>query len=76
MTLAGFICVQTVSRNLWYRDQARVELARLQGADGQAASKIVGAAFVAHNAAVWSRMIPVLDTGEHCPTHLRAQKPL
>jgi SAM-dependent methyltransferase len=76
MTLAGFVGVQTVPRNLWYRDQARAELARLQGADGQAAAKIVGADFVAHNAAVWSRMIPVLDTGEHCPTHLRARKPL
>jgi hypothetical protein len=22
------------------------------------------------------RMIPVLERGEHCPTHLRARKPL
>lgn len=76
MTSAGFVAVRTVSRNQWYRAQAREELARLQGAAGQAVAKVVGADFVAHNIAIWSRMIPVLDSGEHCPTHLMAQKPL
>ena len=72
---AGFLHVETVSRNAWYRLTAREELARLHGAEGAAAAAIVGADFVAQNAAIWERMIPVLDTGEHCPTHLRAQKP-
>ena len=72
---AGFTNVETISRNAWYRVTAREELARLCGADGAAAAAIVGADFVAQNAAIWERMIPVLDTGEHCPTHLRAQKP-
>ncbi len=76
MAQAGFAAVQTVSRNAWYREQARVELARLQGDAGAAAARIVGADFVAQNIAIWSRMIPVLDSGEHCPTHLFAQKPL
>ena len=71
----GFLHVETVSRNAWYRVTAREELARLHGAEGVAAAAIVGADFVAQNAAIWERMIPVLDTGEHCPTHLRAQKP-
>ncbi|MGQ0567193.1 MAG: class I SAM-dependent methyltransferase [Gemmobacter sp.] len=75
MVAAGFEVVQTVSRNAWYREQARGELARLRGDDGAAAARLVGADFVAHNAAIWERMIPVLDTGEHCPTHLRARKP-
>jgi hypothetical protein len=48
----------------------------LQGDAGDAAAKIVGAAFVQRNIAIWQRMIPVLDSGEHCPTHLAAQKPL
>lgn len=75
MESAGFVGVETVSRNAWYRVQAREELARLQGADGEAAARVVGADFVAQNAGIWARMIPVLDAGEHCPTHLRARKP-
>ncbi len=75
MRTAGFVDVATISRNAWYRTQAREELARLTGAEGARAAAVVGADFVAKNAAVWERMIPVLDTGEHCPTHLSARKP-
>lgn len=73
---AGFTGVQTVSRNAWYRKTAREELARLRGAEGAAAAVLVGADFVEQNCGIWERMIPVLDTGEHCPTHLRAHRPL
>ena len=73
---AGFIEVETVSRNAWYRKTAREELARLRGAEGAAAAVLVGADFVEQNCGIWERMIPVLDTGEHCPTHLRAHRPL
>jgi ubiquinone/menaquinone biosynthesis C-methylase UbiE len=72
---AGFTQISTTSRNAWYRDQARAELARLQGADGDAAAATVGRDLVDHNTAIWARMIPVLDSGEHCPTHLFALKP-
>ncbi len=75
MQAAGFTDTATVSRNEWYRTQARDELARLRGPMGEAAAKVVGADFVAQNAGIWERMIPNLDTGEHCPTHLRARKP-
>ncbi|MFN4157988.1 MAG: methyltransferase domain-containing protein [Gemmobacter sp.] len=75
MTAAGFVDVETVSRNAWYRDTARQELARLRGAEGAAMAAAVGADFVDYNIALWTRMIPVLDSGEHCPTHLRAVKP-
>lgn len=75
MRAAGFADCETVSRNAWYRQQAREELARLKGPVGQAAAQVVGADFVAQNAGIWERMIPVLDSGEHCPTHLRARKP-
>lgn len=74
MQAAGFSNISTTSRNAWYRDQARVELARLQGQDGDAAAQTLGRPFVEKNIAVWTRMIPVLDTGEHCPTHLFAAK--
>lgn len=75
MTAAGFSDGKTTSRNAWYRVQAREELERLKGAAGAAAAAIVGQEFVDHNIDIWARMIPVLDTGEHCPTHLAARRP-
>ncbi len=75
MRAAGFSDCATLSRNAWYRVQAREELARLQGTVGQRAAGIVGQDFVNRNIGIWQRMIPVLDSGEHCPTHLRARKP-
>lgn len=75
MTAAGFAEVEVHSRNAWYRTEARAELARLRGAEGARAAALVGQDFVDHNAGIWERMIPVLDTGEHCPSHLRAVKP-
>lgn len=71
----GFSDITITSRNAWYRDEARREVARMQGATGAEAAKIVGQDFVDQNIAIWQRMIPVLDTGEHCPTHLAARKP-
>ncbi|MCT8331553.1 methyltransferase domain-containing protein [Albidovulum sediminis] len=75
MERAGFTNVQVTSRNAWYREVAKQELARLQGPVGEAAAKVVGRAFVDDNIGIWTRMVPVLDSGEHCPTHLKAQKP-
>ena len=75
MERAGFGRIEVTSRNEWYRQQARDELARLKGPAGEAAARIVGRDFVEENIGIWSRMIPVLDSGEHCPTHLKAQKP-
>jgi SAM-dependent methyltransferase len=72
---AGFQDGKTTSRNAWYRIRAREELDRLKGEVGKAAAKVVGQDFVDQNIGIWSRMIPVLDTGEHCPTHLAARKP-
>jgi phosphoethanolamine N-methyltransferase len=40
-----------------------------------AAAAIVGQDYVRQNIGIWEKMIPVLDTGEHCPTHLHARKP-
>ncbi len=74
MEQAGFTDIGVTSRNSWYRETARGELARLQGPVGDAAARIVGRDFVDQNIGIWQRMIPVLDTGEHCPTHLRGRK--
>jgi ubiquinone/menaquinone biosynthesis C-methylase UbiE len=72
---AGFTDISVQSRNGWYRELAPQELERLRGPVGAAAAAIVGQDFVDQNIAVWVRMIPVLRSGEHCPTHLRARKP-
>jgi phosphoethanolamine N-methyltransferase len=75
MAASGFADVTTTSRNAWYRETARLELDRLKGPVGRDAAVLVGQDFVDQNIAIWARMIPVLDAGEHCPTHLRARKP-
>jgi ubiquinone/menaquinone biosynthesis C-methylase UbiE len=72
---AGFTDITIASRNAWYREQARSEIAAMRGPlYGKAASEL-GADFVDHNIAIWERMLVVLESGEHCPTHLRARKP-
>ncbi len=75
MEKAGFEQVDVTSRNAWYREVAKTELERLKGPVGAAAAKIVGQDFVDENIGIWTRMVPVLASGEHCPTHLRARKP-
>jgi SAM-dependent methyltransferase len=75
MRKAGFIDVSTDSRNAWYRGVAKLELERLRGPLGAAAARIVGQEFVDQNILIWSRMVRVLASGEHCPTHLRARRP-
>ncbi len=75
MEAAGFKNPTAESRNEWYREVARSELDRLQGPLRAAAVAEVGEAYVDKNIRTWSAMQKVLDTGEHCPTHLRGQKP-
>lgn len=75
MRSAGFADVRTVNRNPWYRDVARGELERLAGPERDRIAGIVGAEYVDKNIRTWTAMQKVLDTGEHCPTHLRAVKP-
>ncbi len=72
---AGFTDIRLVNRNAWYRAQAKAELEAMTGPLRARAEAELGAEFVAHNIAIWQRMIPVLDSGEHCPHHIRARKP-
>ncbi|WP_457580826.1 class I SAM-dependent methyltransferase [Ensifer canadensis] len=76
MTAAGFADVHSVSRNAWYREVARIELSRLEGSLRADAVAAVGEAYVAKNIRTWTAMQKVLDSGEHCPTHLRGIKPM
>ena len=72
---AGFMDVRTESRNAWYRDEARRELNRLKTDLYDEAVRTTSKAFVEKNLRTWTAMQKVLDSGEHCPTHLSATKP-
>ena len=67
--------VRLTNRNAWYRGQAREELARLEGPERPDFEAILGHDEIARQIRTWRAMIVVLDTGEHCPHHLRARKP-
>jgi len=73
---AGFTDIAINSRNEWYRVRARDELARLQGPLYLEAVANLGREFVDHNVEIWRNMIPVLESGEHAPTHIRARSSL
>ena len=76
LTEAGFRNIAITSRNDWYRRTARAELAQMKGPLYGKAVDRLGKEFVDHNIDIWSKMVVVLDAGEHCPTHLRGQKPV
>lgn len=72
---AGFVDVDLVNRNAWYTEIARSELAQLTGPQGAALAATHGADLLADNVSIWTAMIRVLESGEHCPHHIRARKP-
>ena len=72
---AGFQDIRLVNRNAWYRAQARAELARLTGPDRAEFERLIGAESVAEQITTWRTMVPVVDSGEHCPHHFRGRKP-
>jgi ubiquinone/menaquinone biosynthesis C-methylase UbiE len=72
---AGMTDIVLNSRNAWYRMRAREELDSLKGALYADCVAALGGSFVDHNIDIWRNMIPVLDAGEHAPTHIRGRKP-
>ncbi|WP_299351505.1 methyltransferase domain-containing protein [uncultured Shimia sp.] len=76
MADAGFVEITLRNRNPWYREVASDELTRLTGADRPALEAAHGPDFIASQIATWSLMMPVLQSGEHCPHHIRGQKPV
>jgi ubiquinone/menaquinone biosynthesis C-methylase UbiE len=76
MKAAGFIQVAETSRCDWYRGVAREELARMEGPLYQQAVAAVGEEHLKWNIDIWRKMLVVLDSGEHRPTHLRGRKPV
>jgi len=75
MDKAGFTDICIDSRNAWYRNLARTELARLKGSVGSDVAAVFGWKIVDDNIRNWERMIAVLDSGELCPSRLHARKP-
>lgn len=75
LELAGFVDVELVNRNAWYREVARHELERLTGRERAHFADAVGAAELERQIGTWRAMVPVLESGEHCPHHLRARRP-
>lgn len=72
---AGFHDVHLVSRNAWYRETARAELAGLEGPLYDEACAAAGRETVDRNIRTWHAMLTVLDSGEHQPHHLHGRKP-
>ncbi len=72
---AGFLDVELRNRNPWYREVARRELTALEGDLYEKAAAAAGRQVVDDNIQTWRAMSVVLDSGEHCPHHLRGRKP-
>ncbi|MEL6482337.1 MAG: methyltransferase domain-containing protein [Pseudomonadota bacterium] len=72
---AGFVDIQLTNRNPWYREQAKAELARLEGPEAADFAALLPDGDLEGQLTTWRKMIHVLETGEHCPHHLRGRKP-
>ena len=72
---AGFENVRLVNRNAWYAAVARQELDQMTGKARVGLVDRFGSELVDHNVEVWKAMVKVLESGEHCPHHLRGQRP-
>lgn len=75
MRAAGFVEVELVNRNSWYAKVAQKELEWLLGNKKNKLIEKYGKQFIDHQITTWSKMVPVLSSGEHCPHHIRARKP-
>ena len=75
MKNAGFVDVELVNRNFWYSQVALKELEWLSGNKKSELYQKHGKELIDHQINVWSKMVPVLNSGEHCPHHIRAKKP-
>lgn len=72
---AGFEDIRLANRNAWYCQQAKRELAMLEGELYDQAVAAAGRDVVDHNIGTWRAMLVVLETGEHSPHHFHGRKP-
>ena len=73
---AGFNNINLRNRNKWYAKEARRELDDLSGIKRSDYEKLTSVEYIEYSIATWTAMIKVIDTGEHCPHHFSAQKPI
>ena len=75
MQTAGFEEIELVNQNNWYAKVVAKELAWLRRPDRDDLSERHGADFIDHQVLIWTKLVGVLESGEHCPHHIRARKP-
>ena len=72
---AGFKNIILENRNKWYTVQARQEVDTLSKSRREEFEEISSAKYMDLSIETWNAMISVLQTGEHCPHHIKAMKP-
>lgn len=72
---AGFVEVDLVNRAPWYAEVAAEELAELTGPNRAKWDARHQPEFIDYQIETWRAMVPVLETGEHCPHHIKGRKP-
>ena len=75
LVAAGFVEIELVNRNPWYSKIAANELEWLKGPYRKDLSERHGKEFIDHQVEIWTKLVGVLISGEHCPHHIRAKKP-
>lgn len=73
---AGFTDIRLTNRNPWYAQVSRQELDWLTGPERARLDREHGAEFMAQQEVTWTALVGVLESGEHCPHHIRARKPV
>ena len=71
---AQFSNIELVNRNTWYAEVAVEELKWLMGTNRPSLSARHGKDFIDKQIEIGSKLVKVLQLGEHCPHHFRAQK--
>ena len=75
LSKAGFKDIIFISRNQWYLEQAKKEVNILSTLKRGEFEKIFSKKYMDLTVETWWAMIKVLETGEHCPHHIRCTKP-
>ncbi|MDG2406983.1 MAG: methyltransferase domain-containing protein [Paracoccaceae bacterium] len=76
LTDAGFLDIKLLNRNAWHRGKVRKELEHLKGSERPNLEKNYGKDFVSDQINSWEHLDIVVKSGELCPHHIRAMKPL
>ena len=72
---AGFQNIFLSNRNGWYKQKAKQEVLDLSKLMRQEFEEISSKQYMDLTIKTWNAMIAVLETGEHCPHHIKCKKP-